>query len=112
MQARRHHDALLGAGVDVDVRIDAALADQLELGQLGEQRRADAGALADQDQRLGVLQPLGQRVGVLEMVVPDRDVVAVELLEAGQRPHGVVIIVKNGDFHSTGPHRNPLRLTI
>ena len=103
MLARRHDDAVLRAGVDVDVRIDAALADELELGQAFEQRCADLRALADQDQHLGVLQAFGQRVEVLDMVVPDRDVVAVELPEAGQRPHGVVIVVENRDFHSTGP---------
>ena len=39
--ARRDDDAEPRAGVDVDVRIDAALADQPELGQPLEQRRAD-----------------------------------------------------------------------
>ena len=63
------HDAELGAGVDVDVRIDAALADELQVGQALEQRRADLGAFADQDQRLGAGKPLGQRVEVLDVVV-------------------------------------------
>ena len=95
MLARRHHDAEPGAGVDVDMRIDAALADQLELGQPLQQRRADLRALADQDQRLGVLQAVGQRIDVLDVVVPDRDVMAVELAEARKRPHRVVIVVEN-----------------
>ena len=77
--ARRHDHAEPRAGVDVDVRIDAALADQPQLGQPLEQRRADLRALADQHQRLGVVQALGQRVDVLDVVVPDRDVVAREL---------------------------------
>ena len=101
--ARGHDDAARGAGVDVDVRVDAALADQLELGQPLEQRRADLGALADQDQDFGVLKALGERVDVLDMVVPDRDLVAVQLLEARQRANGVVIVVENGDFHSGLP---------
>ena len=75
----------------------------LSLGSRVEQRRANLGALADQDQRLGVRQPLGQHVDVLGMVVPDRDVVAVQLSKAGQRPHGVVIVVKNSDFHAPNP---------
>ena len=100
---RRYDDALLRAGVDVDVGIDAALADELELGQPRQQRRANVGALADQDQHLGVRQALGQDVDVLGMVVPDRDVVAVQLSKAGQRPHGIVIVVKNSDFHATPP---------
>ena len=88
--------------VDVDVRIDAALADQPQIGQALEQRRADLGALADQHQHLGVAQAPGQRVGVLEVVVPDGDVVADELVEAGQRADGVVIVVEDGDFHERG----------
>ena len=64
--------------------IDAALADQPEIGQPLEQRRADLGALADQHQRLGRLQPRGQRIHVLHVIVPDRDLVPVELAEAGR----------------------------
>ena len=55
-------DAEPRAGVDVDMRVDAALADQAQLGQALEQRRADLGALADQHQHFGVAQPLGERV--------------------------------------------------
>ena len=69
------------AGVDVDMRIDAALADELEIGQAFEQRRADFGALADQHQRFGARKPLGQRVEVLDVIVPDRDVVAASFLK-------------------------------
>ena len=90
------------AGVDVDVRIDAALADEPQLRQALEQRRADLGALADQHQRLGVPQPLGQRVDVLDVIVPDRDVVAGQLREAGQRAQRVEVVVEDGDLHRTG----------
>ena len=55
MLVRRQDDAESRAGIDVDVRIDAALADELEPGQALEQGCADLGALADQHQRLGVL---------------------------------------------------------
>ena len=82
MLARRHDDAEPRAGVDIDMRIDAALADQPQLRQPLQQRRADLRALADQHQRLGVAQPLRQRVDVLDVIVPDRDVVAGELAEA------------------------------
>src|SRR5581483_5679327 len=63
-----------GEGVDVDVRIDAPLADQLQLWHPLDERGADLGALADEDERFGVLQPLGELVGVLDVVVPDLDV--------------------------------------
>ena len=87
------------AGLDIDMRIDAALADEAQLRQPYNQRRADRGALADQHQRLDVGKPRRERVGVLDVVVPDRDVVPGELREAGQRAHRVVIIVENGDLH-------------
>ena len=41
----------------------------------------------------------GQLVGVLGVIVPDRDVVAGELGEARQRADGVVVIVEYGDVH-------------
>ena len=87
------------AGLDIDMRIDAALADEAQLRQPYNQRRADRGALADQHQRLRVRKPRRQRVGVLDVVVPDRDGMPGELGEAGQRAHRVVIIVENGDLH-------------
>ena len=99
MLARRHDDAAPRAGVDVDMRIDAALADQPELRQALEQRRADLRAFADQHQRLGVAQALGQGVDILDVIVPDRHVVAGELAEAGQGAQGVVVIVEDRDFH-------------
>ena len=83
------YDAEPRAGIDVDMRIDAALADELELGQALEQGRADLRALAEQHQRFGVAQSPGQRVGVLHVIVPDRDVVAVELAKARQRAQRV-----------------------
>ena len=42
------------AGVDVDVRIDAALADEPQLIEALEQWSADLRPLADQDQDYGV----------------------------------------------------------
>ena len=85
------------------MRKDAALADQLQLRQPLQQRRADLRALADQHQRLGVAQPLGELVDVLDVIVPDRDVMAGELAEAIQRPQRVEIIVEDGDLHDTLP---------
>ena len=99
MLARRHDDAEPRTGVDVDMRINAALADELEVGQPVEQRRADLRALANEHQRLRVGEPRGERIGVLDVIVEDRHVMAGKLAEAGQRPHGVVVIVENGDFH-------------
>src|SRR5438876_9211258 len=79
--------------------IDAALADQSQLWQSVEQWRADLRALADQDERLGGAQPTGERVHVLNVVVPDRDLVPAQLLEAAQRADRIEVVVEDGDLH-------------
>jgi hypothetical protein len=56
--------------------------------------------LAYQDQRFGIPQPFGQRIDVLDMIVPDLDLVAGQLLEALERAKRVMIIVQNRDLHS------------
>jgi hypothetical protein len=99
MLARRNNDAAPGASLDVDVRIDAALTDEPEPVQALEQRRADLGPLAYQHQCFGIPESFGQRIDILDVIVPDRGLVAGKLLEAVERAKGVVIIVKNGDFH-------------
>ena len=99
MLAGRDDDAEPRAGRDVDVRIDAPLADQPELRQSLEQRRLDPRAFADEDQGFRVSQPMGQRVDILDMIVPDRDIMACEHAEARQAPQRVVIVVENRNVH-------------
>ena len=96
-------DAEARAGLDVDVRVDAALGDQPQVGQAVEQGRADLGAFADQHQGLGVAQARRQGVGVLDVVGVDGDVLAGEFREAGQRADGVVVVVEDGDVHGVSP---------
>src|SRR5580692_7174497 len=97
--ARRQDDAKPGAGIEIDVRIDAALADQLELRQALQEWRANLRALAEQYQRLGIAQAIGEDVSLLHVIGPDRDIVAVKLVKARQRAQRVVIVVENGNFH-------------
>ena len=97
--ARRHDDAKSRARRDVDVRVDAPLADEPECGQPFEQRRLDLRPLADEDQCLGVPQPLRQHADILDMIVPDRDIMACEHAEARQRSKGVVVVVEDRNFH-------------
>ena len=66
------------------MRVHAALANELELV-----RRSSSGAriwraLADEDEHLGVFEAFGERVGVLDVVVPDFDLMSVQLPEAGK----------------------------
>src|SRR5262249_15645299 len=87
MLARRHDDTAARTGGYVDVGIDAALADELELGQAFEQVGLNSRALADEHQAFGVLEPRRQRIGLLDVVVPDRNLVPRELAETGKRAH-------------------------
>src|SRR5579864_4705850 len=96
---RRYDHAMARTCVCVDVRIGADLADDAELGKAREQRLLDGSALADQRQRLGVLEALGEHVDVLGVVVPDRDVVTGGLAEGAERFHHVLIVVEYRDVH-------------
>ena len=81
------------------MRVDAALADHAQVGQTLEQRPADLGALADQDERVEALQPPGEGIGVLDMVREDRHLVASEPLEARQGPQRVEPVIEDRDLH-------------
>ena len=90
MLARRHDDAEPRAGVDVDMRIDAALADQLELRQALEQRRRELSVRSRISTRTSVSRRRAASASTsCDVVVPDRDVVTVELAEAGERAQRV-----------------------
>lgn len=79
--------------------IGAALADKFELGPALQQGPANMGALADQHQRFRMGQAPGQPVHILDMVVPDRDIVTGQLGETWQGAQGVQIIVQYGDVN-------------
>jgi len=82
------------------VRIDAALADEFEPGQAIEQGGLDCRAFANEHQAFGIFQARCEGVGVLDMVVPDRNLVTLELLEAQKRAPRIEIIVKNCNLHA------------
>ncbi len=99
MHVRAQQDAFLRERIHVDVRVDTALTDQLQLREPFDQRLPDRRALADQHERFGVLQALGQRVGVFRVIVPDRYVVAFEFPERVEGPNDVLVVVEDGNFH-------------
>jgi len=68
-------------------------------GQALQERRPDRGAFADQHQRFGVGKASRERIDILDVVVPDGNVMAIELAEARQRTNGVMVVVQDGDFH-------------
>ena len=99
MLARRYDDTELRTGIDIDVRVDAALADEPELVQPMEQRRANLGPLAYQHQRFRIPQSCGQRIDILNVIVPDLDFVTCQFFEAVEGAKRIVIVIKKGDLH-------------
>ena len=89
--------------------IDAALADQFEIRQALQQRGADLRSLADQHQRFGIAQPFRQHIDVLDVIVPNLDVMPHELLETVEGAYGVEIIIEHGDLHDTHPSLQQLK---
>jgi hypothetical protein len=103
MLAGGDDDAEPGAGVDIDMGKDAALADQLQFRQPFQQRRSDLRPLPDQHQRFGSVQALGKLVDILDVIVPDRHITPGKLAVTIQRPQRVKIIVEDRDLHDTLP---------
>jgi hypothetical protein len=67
-------------------------------------------SLPDQDQRFGIAQSLSEGVDVLDVIVPDRDVVPGQLAEAIEGAQRVEIIVKDGNLHDALPASSRLDL--
>src|SRR5262245_54313679 len=99
MQVRAHGDPKPRARVDVDVRIDAALADQSQLRKALEQRRANFRALPDEHERIEALEALGQRISVLHVVGEDRHLMTVEKLKARQSTQRVEPVIEDRNLH-------------
>jgi hypothetical protein len=97
------HDPEFGAGRDVDVGIDASLADQQEAGEPFQESSADLRALPDQDEGLSVVETIDKLFDVLGVVVPHRDVVVRQLGETVERPERVEVVVKDRDPHESVP---------
>src|SRR4029079_10644598 len=63
----------------------------------------------DQYQRFGIAQALRQRIDVLDMIVPDRDVMPGEFAETVEGAQRVEIIVEDRDLHDALPFAGPAR---
>ncbi len=83
-------------------RAAAGLADQLEPGQPRQQGRGDRRALANQHQRIGLLEALDQRVLIGNGVVVNRHLVACQLGEGIQVAHTILVIIGNDNVHQSG----------
>src|SRR5206468_7755639 len=98
---RRYDHAATCTRVDVDVRVDATLAEEPQRIEALEQRLTDVRTLANQHERLRVFEAPGQRVDVLSVIVPDRDLVAVQLAKARESTKGIEVVIQNRNLHTT-----------
>src|SRR5947209_3526073 len=85
--------------------VDAALADQTEIGQPLQQRSTDLCAFTNEHHCFAVAQTVGQLVDVLDVIGEDGYLVAVQLLEAVERAERVEIVVQDRDPHATSLRR-------
>ena len=79
----------------------AGLRDQLQLGQLLEQRAREVRALADQHQHVGVAQPHRELADALDGVGEDLGVVGLQLRGALELAHRVLVVVEDDDVHGS-----------
>ncbi len=98
MLARRDNYAKPRARGNVDVRIDAAPPDEFQLRQTLQQRRLNFCSLPNEHENLSILKALHENIIVLNMVIPDSNLMAGELCETGQAAHGVEIVVEDCDL--------------
>ena len=99
--ALRDGDAALRAGLDVDVRADAAgLRNQAQAGQFFEELARDVGALADQHDDVRVTQADRQLADPLDGVGVDLGGIGFELRRAVKFAHRVLVVVEDHNVHS------------
>src|SRR5437764_9211760 len=100
MEVGRNHDPKPGAGPDIDVGIDTALADQAELRQAFQKRSLNLGSFPEKHEHFAVMEPLRQNIDRRGVILPDRDLMAVQLLETLQGSERVMVVVQDGYFHA------------
>src|SRR6185295_18796727 len=99
MLIRRDDDPATGTCVDIDMWVDAALADEPQGVEALEQRFSDLRTLANQHQNLSVLKTRCECVDILDMIVPDRHLVSVQLAKAPEGTKRVEIVIENRNLH-------------
>ena len=98
----RRRDAIRGRLAERGEVEIAALAAEFDVSEMTirrdletlEERGANLGPLTDEHQCFGILEPVGQGVQIVGVVVPDFNIVAGELLKTGETAQGVMIIVE------------------
>ena len=90
---------MTGAGLDIDMRVDAALADQLEVRKAGKQCLGHGCTFAKKDETFCIGQAFMQDGGIFGVIRPDCHVMTVEPGEGRQGLQCVEPVVQNMDPH-------------
>ena len=77
------------------MRIDASLTDQLESWKSLEEGASNQRTLANQHQHVCMLQTMGKNFDVLDVIIPNRDIVLREQSKTWQAAQCVEIIIQN-----------------
>jgi hypothetical protein len=91
----RYDDSATRTRIDVDMRVDAALADEPKRIEPFEQRLTDLRTLSNQHQYLRVLEACSECVDILRVIVPDRYRVSFQLLKAREGTKRIEIVIEN-----------------
>lgn len=98
-----HDDPEPVTRINVDVGVDAPLTDQSQVRRALQQRGMDLRPFADEDERFGIREPVRQFVGVVRVVVPNRNFVPSQFREAVECLERVEVVVKDRDLQRPPP---------
>ena len=94
---------MTGAGIHIDMWVDAALADQFEIGKTGQKGVGHWGPLAKKDKHLGLRKTFVQDGGVFGVIGPYGYIMHVQAGERWQGSQSVEPVVKNMNPHQSAP---------
>ena len=95
----RYNDPAARTGVDIDMRVNAALTDEPQGVEALEQRLTDLRTLANQHEHLSGLKARGEGIDILDVIVPDRHLVPIQFAKALEGTKRVEIVIENRNFH-------------
>ena len=99
VHVRAEHHTVPGAGRDINMRVDAALADEFQLRKSVQKILGDRCPFPEQNKALGLCHPISKAGRVGFVIGPDRDVMPGKLFETGQATQRVEPVVKNVNLH-------------
>jgi len=100
MLAGGQNDAVFGTCVDVDVRVNASLADEFQPRKALYQRPSYFGPFSNEDERFCVAQPRCEFVNIRPVIGPDPHVMVFELRKTRKMTKRIKIVVQYADLHS------------